>query len=64
MFELQATNAKQLDICLRMLYADGIDFRVRVVENSKQKIEYRIALHTDDEEIYRKLLERYRILVS
>jgi len=33
MKELKAKNAKQLDICLRMLYAERVIFIVRVIEN-------------------------------
>jgi hypothetical protein len=58
-----AANAKQLDLCLRMLYADNIVFFVNIVESNKGKITYRIGAEIDDQ-TYKKLLERYRILVS
>lgn len=58
-----AKNPKQLDICLRMLYADGHPFTVHIRENDKRKIEYYIVATTDDETIA-KLRERYRILIS
>lgn len=63
MSEFKAVNAKQLDICLKMLYAEKLQFFVRVIENSKRKIEYRIGVMTD-EQTFGLLNERYRILVS
>lgn len=58
-----AVNDKQLGVCLRMLYADGIQGIVETVVNSKGKIEFRITA-TVDEDILTKLLERYEILIS
>lgn len=59
----RAVNAKQLDLCLRMLYAEKLQFFVSVVENNKQKIEYRISTPVG-EQTFEKLNERYRILIS
>lgn len=58
-----AVNDKHLGVCLRMLYADGIQGIVETVVNSKGKIEFHITA-TVDEDILTKLLERYEILVS
>ena len=58
-----AVNDKQLGVCLRMLYADGIQGIVETVVNSKGKIEFYITA-TVDEDILTKLLERYEILIS
>jgi hypothetical protein len=63
MHSFRARNPRQLDICLRMLYADGIPFHVRIEENERQRIEYVISIHSD-EDAFLTLLERYRILVS
>lgn len=59
----RATNDKQLGICLRMLYAEGIQGLVEVVKNSKGKIEFHIRIDTDEDMFY-ELLERYDILIS
>ena len=59
----KAYNPRQLDICLRMLYADGIDFTVKVAETSKGKIVYNIDVIVSDETM-EKLQERYRIMIS
>lgn len=63
MKEFKAVNPKQLDICLRMLYAEKLQFFVAVVENQKRKIEYRISVAVD-EQTFEMLEERYRILTS
>ncbi|MFI3115321.1 MAG: hypothetical protein R3Y12_04175 [Clostridia bacterium] len=58
-----AKNPKQLDICLRFLYAEKVDFMVDVVENNKHKIEYDIKVELE-QEAYDVLREKYRILTS
>ena len=58
-----ATNPKQLDLCLRMLYAEKMTFSIKVDETTKGKIVYRIGI-TADEQTCVALKERYRILVS
>jgi len=63
MKEFRAVNAKQLDLCLRMLYAEKIQFFVTIVENDKRKIEYRIGVLIDEQK-FEALEERYRILIS
>ena len=59
----RAVSAKQLDLCLKMLYAEKLQFFVSVIENDKRKIEYRISASVD-EQAFEKLNERYRILIS
>mgnify|MGYP000270630535 FL=1 len=58
-----AVNNRQLGICLRMLFADGIQGHVETVLNKKDKIEFHIRIDTN-EEIFEKLKERYEILIS
>lgn len=58
-----AINNRQLGICLRMLFADGIQGHVETVLNEKDKIEFHIRIDTS-EEIFEKLNERYEILIS
>lgn len=58
-----AVNNRQLGICLRMLFADGIQGHVETVLNEKDKIEFHIRIDTN-EEIFEKLKERYEILIS
>lgn len=63
MKEFTAKNPKQLDLCLKLLYAERIKFSVRVCENTKKKIEYAIRVDATDEEAA-LLEEKYRILIS
>ena len=48
MKELIARNPKQLDLCLRLLFAEGIQFQVRLFKTEKGKVLYGITLLTDD----------------
>ena len=58
-----AKNDKQLGICLRMLFAENLQYRVRVVMNDKNKVGFQIqAFVTKDE--FEKLNRRYEILIS
>lgn len=63
MNHFKAVNDKQLGVCLRMLYADGIQGTVNVSLNDKGKIEFHIYVNADSD-IFRKLDERYKILIS
>lgn len=63
MKELIARNPKQLDICLRLLYAEHMEFSVRVRETHERKIEYAIGVVAEDDR-FKALEERYRILIS
>ncbi len=58
-----AMNAKQLDLCLKMLFAEGIEPAVKTLRNGKGKIYYRIGVNIDDA-TYNKLSERYSIMIS
>lgn len=58
-----ALNDKQLGICLRMLYADGIQSAVQTVMNDKGKIEFHVSISAS-EEVFEELNERYKILIS
>jgi len=58
---LLARNPKQLDLCLRLLYSEGVGFTVSIVENEKRKIMYSIYVNAD-QDIFDKLEEKYRIL--
>lgn len=58
-----AVSNRQLGICLRMLFADGIQGYVETVLNEKGKIEFHISI-PDDNELFEKLNERYEILIS
>lgn len=52
-----AVNDKQLGLCLRMLYADGLGATVKTVRNDKGKIEFHIKAEAD-EDYFDELLER------
>lgn len=58
-----AINNKQLGMCLRMLFAEGIQGNVETFTNEKGKIEFHITANVD-EDTMTKLLERYEILIS
>jgi hypothetical protein len=58
-----AVNDKQLGLCLRMLYADGLGATVKTVRNDRGKIEFHIKAEAD-EDYFNELLERYTILIS
>ena len=64
MKELIARTPKQLDICLRLLYAERTKFFVEVEETEKKKILYVIRINVDDEQRASELEEKYRILIS
>lgn len=51
MKELIAKNPKQLDICLRLLFAENVQFQVRVIKTDTGKILYGITPLTDDKMI-------------
>lgn len=63
MEHFRATNDKQLGICLRMLYAEGLQGNVQVVRNNKGKIEFQIYINADDS-LVEELRNRYEILIS
>lgn len=58
-----AKNERQLGLCLRMLYDEKITSIVSVCENDKRKIEYHVSPTTDGE-TFKRLQDRYRILIS
>lgn len=60
---LFARNPKQLDICLRLLYAERMEFELQVCENEKKKIFYRISV-LSTEERYLAVKEMYRVMIS
>lgn len=63
MKEFIAKNPKQLDICLKLLYAEKVGFNVKVKETEKHRIVYEITADTDAQ-TYELLREKYRILTS
>ena len=63
MQEFVAVNEKQLGICLKMLYAEHVTFFVELSERTARKIDYHVRIEESDD-VYRELLERFRILTS
>lgn len=59
----RAINNKQLGVCLRMLYAEGIQGSVETLLNDKHKIEFHIRANVD-EQTMKELITRYEILIS
>jgi hypothetical protein len=60
---LEARNPRQLDLCLRLLYTENMEFSVTVKETEKRKIIYMINV-IGERQIYEALREKYRILIS
>lgn len=60
---LYARNPKQLDICLRLLYAENIAFSVEIHETLKDKIIYYIGVLVDGDKMA-DLERKYKIMVS
>lgn len=60
---LIAKNPKQLNLCLRMLYAEGVKWTVDIVEDNNSKIRYKIGVDANEEQ-FLLLREKYRILIS
>lgn len=46
---LIAKNDKQLGLCLRLLFNRKVEYSVETLKNAKQKIEFHVELHTDDQ---------------
>ncbi len=62
---LIAKNPKQLDIGLKLLYAEKVNFLVQIEENEYGKIYYSIHIEkTLDNARVEELMEKYRILIS
>lgn len=57
-----AKSDRQLGICLRMLYANGIQGHVETVLNSKMRIEFHITI--TETERFSELYEKYLIQIS
>ena len=63
MQEFIAENPKQLNLCLRLLYAEHVNFSVRVIETQKGKIIFGVAVNVNDQRMT-ELEEKYRIMIS
>lgn len=59
-----AKNDKQLGICLRMLYANGLKGVPDVVVNDKGKVEFHVHAAAVDKELFDELNRCYEILIS
>lgn len=59
----RAINNKQLGVCLRMLYAEGVQGNVETVMNDKHRIEFHIRANVDQQTM-KELIARYEILIS
>ena len=57
-----AKSDRQLGICLRMLYANGIQGHIETVLNSKMRIEFHITI--TEMERFDELYEKYLIQIS
>lgn len=57
-----AKSDRQLGICLRMLYANGIQGHTSTVLNSMMRIEFHVTI--TEMERFDELLEKYLIQIS
>ena len=58
-----AKSDRQLGICLRLLYANGIQGHVTTVMNSKMRIEFHITIKANAER-FNELHAQYLIQIS
>lgn len=62
MYYLNAKTDKQLGMCLRMLYAEGItEMIVKPLLNEKHKVEFHVVLDVEESE-FNTLKNRYETL--
>ena len=64
----KAKNAKQLELCLRLLFSAGFSgpHNVRIIETKKKekiKISYEIYVDLKDD-LFNELTEKYRLMLS
>lgn len=58
-----AKGSRQIDLCMRMLFDEGIDFRVIPQLDDKEKVYYVVEVAIDDQ-MFDKLETRYKRLVK
>lgn len=63
MLYFRAINNKQLGVCLRMLFAEGVQGNVETVLNEKDRIEFHITANVD-EQMLKELIARYKLLIA
>lgn len=63
MKQFVAKGSRQVDLCMRMLFDEGIDFRVVPQLDDKEKVYYVIEVALDDG-AFDKLETRYKRLIK
>ena len=65
MHELLAKSDRQLGMCLRMLYDEGLTgpLEIKSAINSKGKIEFRVVIPVEDAE-FEKLKRRFETMIG
>ncbi len=58
-----AKNPKQLDLCLKLMYTEKVQFKVVVTQTAKLKIVYRIDALVDGY-VADELERKYNVLIS
>ena len=59
-----AKNDKQLGMCLRMLFDDGLtEVVVHPIMNKQHKVEFRVILDNVEEDRFERLRECYEMLI-
>ena len=63
MQELTARGAREIDICLRTIYAHKKEFKVNVCEDEKGRVYYRVELDIDQDE-YDSINREYEMQIK
>ena len=62
MNEFVAKGSRQVDLCMRMLFDEGIDFKVVPQLDDKERVYYIVRV-TVDAQTYTRLANRYKKLI-
>ena len=57
-----AKNERQLGLCLRMLFDEGVNFDVQLEKTIKRKIVYYVIPNNVSDEAFLRLQDRYETL--
>lgn len=62
MYYLTAKSDKQLGMCLRMLFSEGLsEIKVKPILNNKHKVEFQVILDVEEAD-FNRLKDRYETL--
>ena len=64
MKQFVAKGSRQVDLCMRMLFDESIEFRVIPQLDDKEKVYYVVEAALDDQKLIDKLETRYKRLIK